>query len=109
MDDQPTVPLPWPPMAGWDSVLGLRIVRASRDEVVAEYEVAPPPHQPYGIVHGGVHCSALEAVCSTGAGLDAMASGRSVVGLENHPSFVRAIRTGEGKNRAAPVTRRWRS
>jgi 1,4-dihydroxy-2-naphthoyl-CoA hydrolase len=109
MDDQPTVPLPWPPMAGWDAVLGLRIVRASRDEVVAEYEVAPRHRQPYGIVHGGVHCSAVEAVCSTGAGLDAMASGRSVVGLENHTSFVRAIRTGKVTIRATPVTRGRRS
>jgi 1,4-dihydroxy-2-naphthoyl-CoA hydrolase len=109
MDDQPTAPLPWSPLNGWDQVLGLRIVRASRDEVVAEYDVEPRHHQPYGIVHGGVHCSAVETVCSTGAGIDAMASGRSVVGLENHTSFVRAIRSGKVTIRATPVTRGRRS
>src|SRR4029453_14295953 len=109
MDDQPTGPLPWAPPAGWDRVLGLRIVHASRGEVVAEYEVDPRHHQPYGVVHGGVHCSAVESVCSTGAGIDAMASGRSGVGLENTTSFVRAGRSGKITIRATPVTRGRRS
>jgi 1,4-dihydroxy-2-naphthoyl-CoA hydrolase len=95
--------------AGWDELLGLRIVHASRDEVVAEYEVQPRHHQPYGIAHGGVHCSAVESVCSTGAGIDAMARGLSVVGLENHTSFVRAIRAGTVTIRATPVMRGRRS
>jgi uncharacterized protein (TIGR00369 family) len=94
---------------GWDELLGLRILRASRDEVVAEYEVDPRHHQLYGIVHGGVHSSAVESVCSTGAGIDAMASGRSVVGLENHTSFVRAVRSGKITIRAMPITRGRRS
>jgi len=96
-------------MDGWDQLLGLRIVHASRDEVVAEYEIDPRHHQPYGVVHGGVHCSAVESVCSTGAGIDAMASGRSVVGLENHTSFVRAVRSGKITIRATPITRGRRS
>lgn len=109
MPDDSTQPLPWPPMAGWDQTMGLRIVRASRDEVVAEYVVDARHHQPYGIVHGGVHCSAVESVCSTGAGLDAMARGQSVVGVENHTSFVRAVRAGTVTVRATPVTRGRRS
>jgi len=108
MPDEPSR-LPWPPPTGWDHVLGLRIVRASRDEVVAEYDVDVRHHQPYGIVHGGVHCSVVETVCSTGAGLDAMTRGQSVVGLENHTSFVRAVRTGTVTVRATPVTRGRRS
>ena len=84
-------------------------MRASRDEVVAEYDVDVRHHQPYGIVHGGVHCSVVETVCSTGAGLDAMTRGQSVVGLENHTSFVRAVRTGTVTVRATPVTRGRRS
>jgi len=105
MPDDPGRSVPWPPMEGWDSAMGLRIVRASRDEVVAEYVVEPRHHQPYGIVHGGVHCTAVETVCSTGAGLDAVARGQSVVGLENHTSFVRAVREGTVTIRATPVTR----
>lgn len=92
-------------MNDWDSHLGLRIVSASRDEVVAEYDVEPKHHQPYGIVHGGVHCTVVETVCSTGAGMDASARGCGVVGLENHTSFVRAVRSGRVTIRATPVTR----
>lgn len=85
--------------------MGLRIVQATRDEVIAEYEVDARHLQPYGIVHGGVHCSAVETVCSTGAALDALPRGQSVVGLENHTSFVRAVRGGTVTIRATPVTR----
>ena len=92
-------------MNDWDQHLGLRIVRATRDEVVAEYDVTPKHHQPYGIVHGGVHCSVVETVCSMGAGLDAMEQGCGVVGLETHTSFVRAVRSGRITVRATPVTR----
>jgi 1,4-dihydroxy-2-naphthoyl-CoA hydrolase len=105
MADESSQASPWPEMGGWDQVMGLRIVHASRDEVVAEYIVDQRHHQPYGIAHGGVHCSAVETVCSTGAGLDAMAQGRSVVGLDNHTSFVRAVRAGKVTIRATPVTR----
>ena len=109
MPDDSTPQLPWPPVTGWDRTMGLRIVRASRDEVVAEYDVDARHHQPYGIVHGGVHCTAVETVCSTGAGLDAMARGQSVVGVENHTSFVRAVRAGTVTVRATPITRGRRS
>ena len=91
--------------AGWDTAMGFRYVRVSRDEVVVEYDVAEVHKQPYGIVHGGVHCGVVEAVCSTGAGIDAMARGQSVVGLENHTSFVRAVRGGTITVTATPVTR----
>jgi uncharacterized protein (TIGR00369 family) len=109
MPDDSTPQLPWPPVTGWDRTMGLRIVRASRDEVVAEYDVDARHHQPYGIVHGGVHCTAVETVCSTGAGLDATARGQSVVGVENHTSFVRAVRAGTVTVRATPITRGRRS
>ena len=91
--------------AGWDSAMGFRYVRATRDEVVVEYDVADVHKQPYGIVHGGVHCGVVEAVCSTGAAMDAMARGQSVVGLENHTSFVRAVRSGKVTVTATPITR----
>ena len=91
--------------AGWDAAMGFRYVRVSRDEVVVEYDIADIHKQPYGIVHGGVHCGVVEAVCSTGAGVDAMARGQSVVGLENHTSFVHAVREGKITVTATPVTR----
>ena len=101
--DTDTLSAPW--KAGWDAAMGFHYLRASRDEVVVEYEVTGVHKQPYGIVHGGVHCGVVEAVCSTGAGIDAMARGQSVVGLENHTSFVRAVRGGKITVTATPVTR----
>ena len=94
---------------GFDQEMGFRLVSATRDEVVLEYEVTEKHLQPYGIVHGGVHCAAVESACSTGAGVDALARGTSVVGVENHTSFIRAVRHGRIRVVATPLTRGRRS
>ena len=91
--------------AGFDVAMGFRYVRASADEIVMEYEIGPEHRQPYGIVHGGVHCAIVESACSTGAGLAALARGQSVVGVENHTSFIHAVREGIITVRAVPLTR----
>jgi uncharacterized protein (TIGR00369 family) len=92
-------------LAGLDSTLGFRLVSISRDEVVLEYEVDRRHLQPYGIVHGGVHCAAVETACSTGAAVDALPRGQAVVGIDNHTSFVRAARHGKIRVVARPITR----
>ena len=96
-------------LGGWDETMGLHFVSATRDEVVAEFDVDRRHHQGYGIVHGGMHCGAIETVCSTGAALDAMPRGLAVVGVENNTSFVRAVRTGRIRVTARPITRGRRS
>jgi uncharacterized protein (TIGR00369 family) len=96
---------PWNPDTGFDGAMGFRVLKATRDEVIAEYEIADHHLQPYGIVHGGVHCGIVETVCSTGAAMDAMPRGQSVVGLENHTSFVRAVRGGRIRVTATPLSR----
>jgi len=93
----------------FDAAMGFRYVHATPDEVVMEYEVGPQHRQPYGIVHGGVHCAIVESACSAGAGLAAMARGQSVVGVENHTSFIHAVREGTVTVRAVPLTRGRRS
>ncbi len=90
---------------GWSSAMNIHYVRASRDEVVATIDIGPAHHQGYGIVHGGVHAGFIETLASVGAALDAMSDGRSVVGLENHTSFVRAVRAGKLTCTARPITR----
>ncbi len=90
---------------GWNRAMGLTFLRATKDEVVAELEIAPQHRQPYGIVHGGVHCGVIETVASVGAALHAMSEGRSVVGLENSTSFLRAVREGKLTITARPLTR----
>ena len=63
--------------------------------------------QPHGIVHGGVYCSLIETACSVGASLSAAerTKGASAVGLENHTSFIRAVRSGTLTATARPITR----
>lgn len=90
---------------GWNRAMGLRFVSATADEVVAELVVGPANLQPYGIVHGGVHAGIIETVCSAGAALFSFARGQSIVGLENHTSFLRAVREGKLRVRARPLTR----
>jgi uncharacterized protein (TIGR00369 family) len=95
--------------AGFDAAMGIRMINLSRDEVVLEYDVDQRHLQPYGVVHGGMHCAAVETACSTGAGIDALARGQSVVGVENHTSFIRAVRAGTVRVTAVPITRGRRS
>jgi len=97
------------PITGLDAALGFRYVQASPDEVVVEYDVDDNHLQPYGIVHGGTHCAAVESACSIGAALGARSRGQSVVGVENHTSFVRAVRSGRVRVTATPLTRGRRS
>jgi len=79
---------------GWVRAMGVEITRATEDEVRAEWTVGPQHLQAYGIVHGGVHCGVIETLASIGAALWGMQHERGVVGLENHTSFLRAVRAG---------------
>lgn len=89
----------------FSAALGLRFTRATRDEVLAELTITERHHQPYGVVHGGVHASVIETLSSVGAGIAAFEHNKSVLGLENHTTFVRAVRDGTLLARATPITR----
>ena len=90
---------------GFNTVMGLHFVRATADEVVGEVTVGPQHLQAYGIVHGGVHAGLIETACSVGAFLAARPRGQGIVGLENHTTFVHAVREGGLQVRATPITR----
>ena len=92
-------------LGGWNTAMGLRFTRATIDECVGELVIGPHHLQPYGIVHGAVHCGIIETACSTGAALVALGRGQSVVGLENATSFIAAARGGTLRVTATPVTR----
>lgn len=92
-----------------DDALGVRIVRSGPDEVVLEYDVDDRHRQPYGIVHGGMHCTVVESACSMGAAIAAASRGQSVVGIDNHTSFIHAVREGRLTVTARPLTRGRRS
>ncbi|HEY2733028.1 MAG TPA: PaaI family thioesterase [Polyangiales bacterium] len=93
---------------GWVKAMGLTFVVANQDEVSVEWTVREHHLQPFGIVHGGVHAGVIETVCSIGAGIAAAVRGHtgSVVGLENHTTFLRAVKEGaQLRGRALPITR----
>jgi 1,4-dihydroxy-2-naphthoyl-CoA hydrolase len=92
-------------MGGWSAAMGLKFIRATKDEVCAELEIGPEHLQAYGIVHGGVHSGVIETIASVGAALDALTPGQSVVGLENHTSFLLAVREGKLQATARPLMR----
>jgi len=85
--------------------MGIHFLRATADEVTAELAIGPVHRQPYGIVHGGMHSGLIETVASAGAALAALPRGKSVVGLENHTSFLIAVREGKLTATARPLTR----
>ncbi len=94
---------------GWKTAMRLRFVRATVDEVVAELEVSDVHRQPLGIVHGGVYAGMIEATASVGASLNAMPGGQYAIGLDNHTSFLHAVREGKLRVTARPVARGGRS
>ena len=96
-------------LGGHARALGLSFVQVTPDELTAELEVGEQHLQPYGLVHGGVHTSMIETVCSVGAAVGAVARNLSAVGLENTTSFLRAVRSGVLRCTARPLHRGGRS
>ena len=90
---------------GFEKLLGLQVVEASADRVVAVVPVTGDLLQGHGIVHGGVYAAAVETCASLGAYL--WLDGRGVpVGLSNHTEFVHAVHEGaELRAEALPLTR----
>lgn len=84
--------------------LGLELVTANGAEVTARWTVLPEMHQPFGILHGGVHCSVVETLASVGASLWLGDRGK-VVGVSNTTDFYRASSAGTLTSKARPLHR----
>ena len=91
-------------VGGYLTWLGLEMLDVSGDKVVAAWDVRPDHHQPYGIVHGGVHCSVIESVASVGAACWLGDRGK-VVGVSNQTDFLRAVRDGRLTATGLPIHR----
>ncbi|MGH2814736.1 MAG: PaaI family thioesterase [Actinomycetota bacterium] len=89
---------------GFIKLVGLRIGQASGDRVVLTCPVTPDLHQPFGLVHGGVYATLAETAASVGASLWFGDQGK-VVGVSNHTDFLRAVRRGELRAEATPLSR----
>jgi uncharacterized protein (TIGR00369 family) len=81
----------------------LEVQEWTGDRVVATLEVRPDMHQPYGIVHGGVHCAVIETLASLGGA--AWYSDGQVVGVSNQTDFLRAVREGRLTATGTPIHR----
>jgi 1,4-dihydroxy-2-naphthoyl-CoA hydrolase len=99
-----TEPTPPIPDTGFNKTIGLEFSEVTADRVVASCAVTPDLLQPYGIVHGGVWCSMVEATASYGAALWLGERGH-VVGVANHTNFLRALRGGTATAVATPIHR----
>ncbi len=84
--------------------LGVDFTEVTGDRVVATWTARPELHQPYGIVHGGVHCSVIETLASVG-GAVWMGDRGKVVGVNNNTDFYRAVREGTLTSTATPLHR----
>ncbi len=82
--------------------LGLRMTEVTGQRVVGTWTAGPHLAQPYGIVHGGAHCSVVETLASVGAGVWFGERGQ-VVGVSNQTDFYRAVSEGELTSVAEPI------
>ena len=73
----------------------------SAERVTGSIELGPAHHTPWGIVHGGVYCSAIETAASIGATTAVLDRGQVAVGLTNTTNFLRAL--SEGRVRVEAV------
>jgi 1,4-dihydroxy-2-naphthoyl-CoA hydrolase len=84
--------------------LGLQVDEATPERVTAHWQITPALHQPFGIVHGGVHCSVVETLASLGAAVWLGERGK-VVGVSNSTDFYRAASEGLMRSTARPIHR----
>ena len=89
---------------GFIKLVGIRVEQASGDRVVLTCPVTPDLHQPFGLVHGGVYATLAETAASVGGSLWFGDRGK-VVGVSNHTDFLRAVRRGELRAEATPLSR----
>ena len=84
--------------------LGLELTEVGPDRVEAHWAGGPHLHQPYGILHGGVHCSVAETLASVGA-TTWLGNRGKVVGVNNCTDFLRVVTDGAIVSAATPVHR----
>ena len=99
MDD-----LPYAHPGAFVEHLGLKFTEVGDDRLVATWTARPELHQPFGIVHGGVHCSVVETLASFAAARWLGDKG-NVVGVNNSTDFFRAVSVGTLTSTATPLHR----
>lgn len=89
---------------GLPQTLGMTIVEATPERVVATMTVTPRLHQPFGYLHGGASVALAETVASVGAFLSCPPN-HAAFGLEINANHVRSVRDGVLTATATPLSR----
>jgi len=93
-----------PEADAWARTLGIEFLEVTPERVLARLAAGPQHHQPYGVLHGGVYCSIVEAVASYGAGYRARSLGQTgVLGISNTTDFFRSHSLGELRCEGRPL------
>jgi 1,4-dihydroxy-2-naphthoyl-CoA hydrolase len=85
------------------ATLGIEVVEATKERVVARMPVGPRVHQPFGVLHGGASVALAETVASIAAWLQIDRERETVMGIEINANHVRAKRDGEVTATASAV------
>ena len=92
-------------LGAWGARLGMEFSEVSGDRVACSWEAGPETHQPYGIVHGGAHCTVVETLASMGAASWVSETGAKVVGVNNNTDFLQGRGEGRMLSVATPLHR----
>ncbi len=85
------------------ATLGIEVLEATPERVVASMPVGPVNHQPYGLLHGGASVALAETVASIGATLLPGGGFQRAVGLEINANHLRSVRDGRVVAVATPL------
>ena len=85
------------------STLGIEIVEATKERVIATMPVGPKVHQPFGLLHGGASVSLAETAASLAAYMNVDHATETAVGIEINANHLRAKRDGVVTATATPL------
>ena len=71
--------------------------------VTGTADLGPDQHTPWGVVHGGVYCTAIESAASIGASAAVADRGQFAVGVNNNTDFLRPMTSGRLDVVAEPI------
>ena len=88
---------------GLADAIGVEYLELGSDRASGRMAVAEVVLQPFGIVHGGVYCAAVEAAASMGAAMTAAERGLATTGVNNNTHYIRTVVGGRLDVVATPI------
>ncbi|BDZ57374.1 PaaI family thioesterase [Barrientosiimonas endolithica] len=103
-----TAPVPLPDFAlevasPFVAASGLRVDEYDGAHVRGHVDLGPTQHTPWGVVHGGAHCSIVESAASIGGSAAVSGRGQVAVGVHNATDLIRSTTGGRAEVEALPV------